>query len=366
MKKFLALGLITVMVTALAGCGAKPAENAATSATEAQATQETLAADVKNQLDEVLTNEEYEGVVQITKGNDVIYQYANGDDDNGKPLTIDASMPIGSTSKQFCAAAVMLLCDQKKLSVEDTLDRYFPDYQYAKKMTIKDLLTMSSGIPNYLDIIDPSMVGKNEAENIQTVKKVLFEEELRFEPGDDYSYSNSNFFLLADIVEQVSGVAYHEFLRKNIFEPLEMTHTGFVEELTDAPAWAFAISQDELPNETLTPGLAKGAGDIVSNAADMDKWMHGLSGGKVISEEAFRQMTENINPYSTEEYGYGLWHMPYGGVGHVGQITPHFGTVDYFNTDRDVYLFAASNSSRGMWYVQEIPQALMSILLEEN
>lgn len=194
------------------------------------------------------------------------------------------------------------------------------------------------------------------------MKEALFSQELDFEPGGDYEYSNSNYFLLADIVEQLSGVSYHEYLRKNFFEPLEMTRTGFVEEISDNPEWASALSQAEPLDETVKPGLAKGAGDIVSNAADMDKWMHGLSGGKVVSPESFKQMTTNTNPYSSEDYSYGLWHMPYDGVGHVGQIAPHFGSIDYMNPERDIYIFGMSNNGHGMSYVQQLPQAVLDTI----
>ena len=105
MKKFLALLLSAVMIAAFAGCGAKQegssgeSKTSETSAAEVQTTektQETLAPDIKNQLDQMLKNNKFNGVVQITKGDDVVYQYVDGNDDNGKPLTIDASMPIAS------------------------------------------------------------------------------------------------------------------------------------------------------------------------------------------------------------------------------------------------------------------------------
>ncbi len=373
MKKFLALLLSAVIIAAFAGCGAKPegssgeSKTSEASATEVQTTektQETLAPDIKTQLDQMLKKNKFNGVVQITKGDDVVYQYVDGNDDNGKPLTIDSSMPIASTSKQFCAAAVMLLSEQNKLSVDDTLDKFFPDYQYGKKMTVKNLLNMGSGIPNYyMDFLDPSALGSDEAENTKKMKEALFAQKLNFEPGQDYEYSNSNYFLLAEIVQQLSGAPYHDFLRKNFFEPLGMTHTGFVEEISQNPEWASALSKTEQLDETSKPGLAKGAGDIVSNAADMDKWMHGLSGGKVVSPESFKQMTTNANEYSSEEYCYGLWHMPYNGVGHVGQIAPHFGSIDYMNPERGIYLFGMSNNGHGMSYVQQLPQAAFDVLL---
>ena len=345
MKRVCAFLLSAVMVSALAGCGAKPSDDPEASATEPQTTQtqttqaETIAADVNDRLDKALTDARFEGIVQISKGGSVIYQYAQGDDDNGKPLTIDASMPIGSVSKQFCAACILFLCEQNVLSVEDTLDKYYPDYKHGKELTVKNLLNMSSGLRNYLELVEPSMFGEDEWENTTAITKTIFEQEFRFEPGKDYEYSNSNYFLLAQIVEKASGIAYHKFLREQFFEPLGMTHTGFVEEIAKDTAWASALSAEELKKDYFyLPGLTKGAGDVVSNAEDMDKWMRGLSGGKILSAEGFRQMTENVNPNSAEEYGYGLWHMTYGGVGHVGQIPPSFGAVDYLNTERDVYL----------------------------
>ena len=373
MKKVLALllsGVITASV--FAGCSSSPSESSSSSAADTSATEQTepqttvqpLADSVKKQLDEALSKEAFKGVTQIVRGDTVIYQYTDGSDDNGQPMTIDASLPIGSVSKQFCAAAVMLLCDRSKLSVDDKLDKYYSDYKSGNKITIKNMLNMSSGIPDYYEMfMDGSKLGADEAENIKKIKEMLFAEELNFEPGDDYGYSNSNYLLLADIVEQVSGTPYHEFIRKNIFEPLEMTYTGFVEDIKDSPEWASALSKTELMTETSCPGLTKGAGDIVINAADMDKWMHGLSGGKVISSESYKKMTEDVNENSYEDYCYGLYKMSYDGVGHVGQIPPHFGAVDYFSTEQGIYLFAASNDPRGSSFVQQLPQTLLDILM---
>lgn len=368
MKKISAFILCAVMAAAFAGCGSQPAVSSETTAAEEETTQhETLADDVKNQLDEALANINFDGIVQITRGGEAIYQYVKGSDDNGQPLTIDASLPVGSVSKQFCAASVMLLCDQNKLSVDETIDKYFPDYKHGKKITIKNLLNMSSGIPEYFALfMDAESLGADEAENIKIIEDMLFAEELDFEPGDDYEYSNSNYLLLSEIVEQVSGVPYHDYIKTNFLKPLGMTSTGFVEEITGDYEWTSALSKTELMNETTSPGLAKGAGDIVTNAADMDKWMHGLSSGKVISTDAFRQMTENVNPNSFEDYSYGLWKMAYDGVGHAGRIPPHFGALDYFNTERDVYLFAATNTPPGMSFIEDIPQTLLDILLENE
>ena len=227
MKKIVAFVLSAVMAAACAGCGSVNGESSKTQsgstaatgeATVATAAPETLPNSVKKQIDQALSTAEFQGVMQISRGGSVIYQFVKGTDDNGQPLTIDASLPIASVSKQFCAAGVMLLSEKNKLSVDDTLDKYYPEYKFAKQLTLKNLLTMSSGIPDYYEkFMDGSALGTIEADNVKKIKEAIFGEELYFEPGDDYAYSNSNYFLLADIIEQVSGVPYHEYIRTNIF-----------------------------------------------------------------------------------------------------------------------------------------------------
>ena len=185
MKIVFAIVFSAVMIATFAGCSAKPSESAAASATQAQTTQaqttqpESISTDVKSKLDKVLSDEKFRGIIQVSKGGAVIYQYVQGNDDNGKALTVDASMPIGSVSKQFCAAAVMLLCDQKKLSVDNTLDKYFPEYINGKKLTVKNLLNMSSGLTNYLELVNPADTSTNEAENIKMLKKAIFDDRAR-------------------------------------------------------------------------------------------------------------------------------------------------------------------------------------------
>ena len=93
-----------------------------------------------------LADIKYDGIIYVTHNGNIVYQRATGTDANGKPLTIDTSMYIGSVSKQFCAAAVMILRDQGKLSLDDTIDKYFPEYDRAGDITIRHLLTMRSGI----------------------------------------------------------------------------------------------------------------------------------------------------------------------------------------------------------------------------
>ena len=250
-----------------------------------------------------------------------------------------AHMPLGSVSKQFCAAAIMLLQDQGKLSVSDTLDKYYSDYAEGKKLSLHNLLSMRSGIPELTE--ENSDVVKEDAteeENVASIKKWLFSQPLMFEPDSEFVYTNTNFLLLADIVEQVSGKKYVDFLRENFFEPLGMTHTGFIIELGSSPSWAQGNIYKQVDTQ---PGLTKGAGDLISNAADVTAWINALSSGKVISAEAYKAMTTDYSP--EEHYGYGLYLQLDGGVGHYGAIQI-YSAFDYVNTDKKQTLVVLSNS----------------------
>ena len=296
--------------------------------------------DMLKAAESILDGYEYDGVVYIEKDGKELVSYASGSTENGEDITIDTPMPVGSVSKQFCAACVLMLQEQGKLSISDTLDKYFPEYEHAKQITLKDMLAMRSGIPNPTeDLYDYVSVDSTEAENVEAIKKYVFEKPLDFEPDTSYAYSNTNYFLLANIIEQISGQSYNEFLRENILTPLKMTHTGTIIELGDSPAWTQGV---EYKNIDLEPGLTKGAGDVISNAADMTTWLKALSSGKVVSEESYKAMTTDYS--DGEGYGFGLRTHFGGGVGHPGNIGDYY-SVDCIRSDENVTVFMSTNNA---------------------
>lgn len=348
MKKSIALLLILILILMLTAtsCGKKadtdPADETAAETAAAESYDELTA-----HMDEVLEQQRYQGIVCLTRYGEVIYQRATGEDEEGNPLTADTSIYIGSTSKQFCAAAVMLLRDQGKLSVDDTIDKYFPEYESGRKITIKNLLTMRSGIRDMVNQGNPDEMEigpeKSEKDNIAGLNKWIFNEPLLFEPDTAYAYSNSNFLLLSEIVEQVSGQYYNDFIREKIFEPLGMSHSGFITEVGDHPAWAENMVHDDTVRELSVKGIARGAGDVIISAPDMAKWMEGLISGKVVGMDTYREMTTDYSPDNGEKYGYGLMLYFAGGAGHPGRIS-FYSAVNYFNPDNGFCLFCDSNT----------------------
>ncbi len=309
--------------------------------------------------EEILDAYEFGGVLYAVKNGKVLSSYANGTLENGETVTIDTPMPLGSVSKQFCATAILLLQEQGKLSVDDTLGKYYPEYENGKEITLENLLSMRSGVPDYSnDLYNVVSVDKTDEENTASVKEWLFAKRLNYSPGSVFAYSNSNYFLLANIVEQISGKRYIDFLRENIFSPLKMTHTGSIDELPSFPAWADGLTYKELDYQ---PGLTKGAGDLISNAADMTIWINALSSGKVLSDQSYKAMTTDYSP--SMHYGYGLYVDFMGnGIGHPGS-NGIYTSIDYINSDENMTLFLASNTTDTS-SIQNLFFQLLEVLLK--
>lgn len=311
----------------------------------------TASADSENKaqsyLDSLTEKMPLNGVVYVTKDGEVLCEYANGmaNTKEGKKITTDTMFPIGSNSKQFCAAAVLILKEQGKISVDEKISKYFPEYEKAADVTVKNLLTNRSGIRNFQEGIMfeeyALSTEATEAENQEKILNWIYSKELTFKPDSRYEYSNTNFFLLSLIVEQVSGQSYTDFVKENILAPLKMTNSGFYEELYNHPDLA---EHKGNPSDNIDPdfkGYAQGAGDLVSNAKDMDIWMTSLREHTILSEESINEMTTN---YSLNAgYGYGIGILSDGTLTHNGTATTYI-NVTSTNFNNKLNVFVISNN----------------------
>ena len=250
---------------------------------------------------------DYYGLVYVTRNGRTLVSSAYGK--VTREITVDTQFPIGSLSKQFCGTAIALLEEKGLLSADDQLEKYFPDYEIGKEITIDNLLHMRSGIIDFVNQAQPmkdyAISDTNTAaQNKQIILDWLFEQKLRFKPNSRYAYCNTNYFLLAEIVEQISGMTYSKFVRQNIFEPLGMTNSGFYEELYGTENLAEMRVEDYDPMEPHLKGLTQGAGDIVSCAKDMDKWMTSFRTGAILSDESIKRVMKPVNSYG---YGWGVY-----------------------------------------------------------
>ena len=316
---------------------------------------------------EVFTRQDFKGGVYIAwQGLDV---YSGGAGQADKTLELDNGADvvyhIASISKQFCAAAILRLCEEGKMSVIDTLGKYFPEYKKGKNITVHNLLSMQSGIPdpgrvydgdgNEISVPDdqspiPDGISEsNSAEkNLEVLKKLVFSMDLLFEQGGRFSYSNSNYVLLALIAEKVSGMRYEDYIRTQFFEPLGMETAGFIDIYDNEDAVAAAAYRRTGAYQLLSyRGATKGCGDIMASPIDVYKWTLALHGGEVLGEEMYRKMTTvytSNNSYAPG-YGYGLMmaDTEYGKMYyHSGSLPSYKSFVGYIPAI-DYYIAAMSN-----------------------
>lgn len=338
--------LLSLILLLSAGCSAKvpPVTDpiVTTEATEpTKPGAEVFTDELKAKLDAVMELNKFQGIVFLSCDGETVYQWVKGTNDLGESLNIESPMCIASNSKQFCAAAVLMLRDQGKLSLDDTLEKYFPEYTIGKDITLHDLLSMQSGIAR-----DPVGLMENieqyfdqtPEENMAAIKEWTFEQPLQFTPGTQFEYSNVNYNLLSCVVEQVSGQRYPDFVRQNIFEPLGMDHSFVIEDIKDNPQCG--ITNENLEVYGVVAGLAQGCGDIAATAGDLDLWMTALQSGKVVSMESFREMTTG----HSASYGYGLTRGIRGGWGHNGYIGSYTSEL-YFNEEYGYQLLVATNKT---------------------
>lgn len=378
-KKILcfAISALTALSVCLTGCGEENRSSASatekttavattqpvtTSATSDEQNQEPTwnyselkrkSADISNTLDDIITSNKYRGTVYVKIGNALEYIGTNGfsDKDRHTKNSTDTCYRIASLTKQFTAVAVMQLVEDGKLSLDDTIDKYFPSYKYGKKITIKNLLTMTAGIKDYINKdgdtntyaynesqLEYKVSAKNSAkENKKAVMDWIFNQKLNFEPDEKYMYSNSAYFLLGDIIEQVSKTSYESYVEKNILKPTGMMNTGF--ESTDKLAVGY---QDIYDNEwTLYPGVGYSATGLISNVPDLLKWVDALCTNKLVSEETFKEMT---TPYKGN-YGYGfVVSEESNAVSHTGKIDKYNAALVFTKDENQIYI-ALSNYS---------------------
>jgi len=252
----------------------------------------------------------FSGTVLVMKDNKILFTrgYGMADISASKPNTPETKYLLGSVTKQFTATAIMQLSEKKLLNLNDPIAKYLPDYPQpaADKVTIYHLLTNTSGIADYTDLpeFDEMYLNPAGSEDDETyMKPARFEEivsmfkdlPLAFEPGSEWYYSSSNYYLLGLVIERVSGESYGGYVRKNIFEPLGMKNSGYPDGFIDhvpglAKGYRFDSTDNLIPAPVVHSSLPFSAGGLYSTVGDMAKWDQGLRNGTLLSLESLTQM----------------------------------------------------------------------------
>jgi CubicO group peptidase (beta-lactamase class C family) len=249
----------------------------------------------------------FSGAILIARGGKIVlskgYGMANYELD--APNTPQTRFHIASISKTFTSAAIMMLEERGLLSVSDTLAKFIADYPGGDKITIHHLLTHTSGIQNVNDFPDYDAKSKFP-QTTDSIIAMFKNRPLTFQPGARYSYSNSNYNLLAFIIEKVSGKSYGDFLRENIFDPLRMkdtAHDARPQTMIKNRASGYApVAFNELENAPWLDWTIKtGNGSLYSTVEDLYKWDRALYTEKILKQSTL----DKIFTAHTEGTGYG-------------------------------------------------------------
>lgn len=220
----------------------------------------------------------------------------------------NAIYQIGSITKSFTAVAILKLQEQGKLSVQDKLNKFFPDYPQGDKITIQNLLSHTSGIYNYTNDIDENDTGIIcHPVTKQRVLEVFENKPLAFKPGKYFQYCNSGYFLLGMIIEKVSGMSYENAVRQMIFMPLQMTHSGFdfknLNSDDKTQGYVLLNKDTSKTNYTVDSTVYFSAGAMYSTTNDMNKWADAISNHALLNENSWKQA---FTP-GKGNYGSGFW-----------------------------------------------------------
>ncbi|MFT4662752.1 MAG: CubicO group peptidase (beta-lactamase class C family) [Ulvibacter sp.] len=260
--------------------------------------------DIDDYLNYCHQNNMFNGSVLVALDNEILYQQGFGycDSEQTSEIKPTTSFYLCSVSKQFTAMGIMLLKKNGNLTYNDKISKFFPNLpDFANDITIKHLLTHTSGIPDYFNsIYKPGLTNQNVFEFIMNL------DSLNFTPEDKFSYSNSGYVLLSLIIEEVSKMTYAEFLDENIFSPLAMTST-----------LAYEVSTPKIENRAIgyTPSgdlsdydiLTTGDGGLFSTVEDLYKWDRALYTEKLVAQEMIEEAFSAIklSNGSVSNYGYG-------------------------------------------------------------
>jgi len=242
-------------------------------------------------LEEKTRADEFSGVVLIAKDARVLFHEAYGSADREKkiPNLKDTRFNLGSINKNFTRAAILQLEKQDKLSLDDPIKKFLPDYpnsQAAEKVTVRHLLNMTSGIGDFFGARYDA-TPKEKIRALQDYLPLFADLPLEFEPGTNNRYSNGGYLVLGLIIEKVSGVDYYTYVRENIFKPCGMLNTDSFARDANVPNLARGYTLEGVAgsarvlNFATLPGKGSSAGGGFSTAEDMLKYVMALKEGKI-------------------------------------------------------------------------------------
>lgn len=283
----------------------------------------------------VLANRAVGTVAAVVKGNDTLLMkgYGKADIEWDVPMPADAMFEIGSATKQFTAAAILQLRDEGKLSLDDEITKWLPNFDTrGNRVTVRRLLDHTSGMVGLTEIPELQQLSWNPSFPRDSVIALINRYPFQFPTGTMQMYNNSAFWLAGLIIEKASGMTYPDYIEQRIFAPLGMTRSMYCNSRENVPRRAHGyivynngvISRGPTNAHTWIPFAA---GSLCSTAGDLVTWVKALHGGKVLSPGSYQEMITpaKLNDGTPLRYGLGIAvqkdsrGLPY--IGHGGSVT---------------------------------------------
>jgi CubicO group peptidase (beta-lactamase class C family) len=274
-------------------------------------------------------NKTFMGTVLVARGSDVLLSkgYGSANLEWDIPNTPTTKFRLGSITKQFTAASILMLEERGKLKLDDPIKKYVPEAPAAwEPITIFNLLTHTSGIPNFTNLPEYKTL-KLEATPVAKTIAVVRDKPLDFSPGEKMSYSNSGYLVLGYVIERITGASYEKFVTDNIFVPLGMKDSGYDSNtaiIAHRAAGYTSSAAGPVNADYVHMSVPHAAGALYSTTEDLLRWEQGLFSGKLISATSLAKMT---TPFKSD-YAFGVMVQTAGGR----KVIQHGGGIEGFNT----------------------------------
>lgn len=308
-----------------------------------------LAARSQSALDGAIKADEPGCSAAVGFEGDVVWAGARGlaDLTTGAEITTDTTFDIASVSKQFTAAAILLLAQNGKLSLDDSLATYVPGLPaWAETVTVAQVMNQTSGIPDYIGLLeDEGYEYSDRTTQEQALQALASAPELQFEPGERFDYSNSNYFLLGEIVQRVSGQPLPAFLSAEIFKPLDL---AMVMDFRAIPGSALPYEHDEDTREytvAVTAWEQVGDGGVQTTPSQLVRWADNYRTGKVGGQDLLEAQLAGAADTGGDgdRYGAGIFILSDGSLDHDGSWAG-FVTAFHVSADRTTAVAVSCNT----------------------
>lgn len=307
----------------------------------------------------------FNGNVLLSKNNEIIFNesYGYSNKEKGIKNTPQTKFMIGSMTKAITALCIMQLSEKGMLSTQQNIEDYIPDFYKGHGITIYHLLTHTSGIPNYIML--KKQIKWGERHTPQEILQIVKGYKLKFPVGEKWSYSNTNYLILGLIIEIISGMNYHQYVKNYIFFPAKMNNSGFIDEEQNSVANNYIKGEKGF---YMDPSMFFACGDIVSTVGDFYLLDRAIQDGKLLKTQIVKEMQKPHYEGKYVKYGYGLFVKKYfdcKSICHGGSIpngyTSHFEkyidddiTIVVLSNDLVKYQFLSMRGAGGTYISREI------------